>query len=64
MVRGGIDDVRQLVTYYPRMADGALLATLCRFDDFSVVGSYSGPFIPWERRIAHMEISRIQGRDI
>ena len=40
-----------------------ILATLCRFDHIYTSGSYSGPFIPWERRPAYMEILRIQGRD-
>ena len=41
----------------------AHLVTLCRFDDKPEVGSYSGPFIPCERRLDNMEISGIQGRD-
>ena len=41
-----------------------ILATLCRFDSFMDGRSYPGPFIPWERRLAYMEIREIQGRDI
>ena len=37
--------------------------TLCRFDDKPWYGSYSGPFIPCQRRLADMEILGIQGRD-
>ena len=39
-----------------------ILATLCRFDSKYRAGSYSGPFIPCERRLANMEIWEIQGR--
>ena len=39
-----------------------ILATLCRFDSKHACRSYSGPFIPCERRLAYMEILRIQGR--
>ena len=41
-----------------------ILVTLCRFDHKLVSRSYSGPFIPSERRHGQMEILRIQGRDI
>ena len=40
-----------------------LLATLCRFDHKPAGRSYLGPFIPCQRRLAIMEILRIQGRD-
>ena len=40
-----------------------ILATLCSFDDKYRLGSKPGPFIPWERRLAYIGISGIQGRD-
>ena len=54
VVRGGID--RQRVVHIP--------VTLCRFDSKPASGSKPGPFIPSERRLAYIEISGIQGRDI
>ena len=36
--------------------------TLCRFDDKYRLEAYTGPFIPWERRLARTEIPGIQGR--
>ena len=41
---------------------GTLLATLCRFDHKPKGTLKTGPFIPWQRRLAIMEILRIQGR--
>ena len=52
-VRGGIVTV-------PRVY---ITVTLCRFDSKLASGSKPGPFIPWQRRLANMEIWRIQGRD-
>ena len=60
-VRGGIDPcgsgdrARDPLTR-------ALLATLCRFDDKLGPKPLLGPFIPWERRLAKVEILEIQGR--
>ena len=42
---------------------GDILATLCRFDSKHAPRSKLGPFIPWERRLAIIEILEIQGRD-
>ena len=41
-----------------------LLVTLCRFDDKPWPEPLLGPFIPCERRLATMEISVFQGRDL
>ena len=41
-----------------------ILVTLCRFDTIYLGDALLGPFIPWERRLAIMEIWEIQGRDI
>ena len=62
-VRGGI--VRAAaVTVPPGILNlVSLLATLCRFDHNYPPGSYSGPFIPCERRRGYIEILEIQGRD-
>ena len=61
----GVLTVRQLVTVHPGILNrGTLLATLCRFDDKLSLKPLLGPFIPWERRLAELEILEIQGRDI
>ena len=48
----------------PATPDVHFLVTLRRFDDKPAPRSYSGPFIPCERRLRDMEIPGIQGRDI
>ena len=45
-------------------ADVYITVTLCRFDDKPWGRPQMGPFIPCERRLAHMENMEIQGRDI
>ena len=40
----------------PPRTTGVLLVTLCRFDHKLWVTLYLGPFIPWERRLAQVEI--------
>ena len=40
-----------------------ILPTLCCFDDKYSRRPKTGPFIPCQRRLANMEILRIQGRD-
>ena len=42
----------------------ALLATLCRFDHIYRPKANTGPFIPWERRLAQTGFMEIQGRDL
>ena len=46
----------------PRHRFRYILVTLCRFDHKPELGSYLGPFIPCERRLAQMRILEIQGR--
>ena len=41
-----------------------ILVTLRRFDSKPSSKAKTGPFIPCERRLASLEISGIQGRDI
>ena len=59
-VLGGID--RAAAVGRPRAPNYGILVTLCRFDDKLGLVAYLGPFIPCERRLAHMEIPGIQGR--
>ena len=40
-----------------------ILVTLCRFDSFRGLGSFLGPFIPCERRLAILGNLEIQGRE-
>ena len=58
-VRGGID--RPLRVHVTGVH---IWATLCRFDEFEHLGSYSGPFIPCERRLSISGILEIQGRGL
>ena len=58
--RGGID--RAAAGNRPQASVCAHLVTLRRFDDKTMGRSKSGPFIPWERRLADMRILEIQGR--
>ena len=58
-VRGGMSTV----PVHPSTPDMHILVTLRRFDHKYCRRSYSGPFIPWERRLPIMEILEIQGHD-
>ena len=64
MVQRGYCTVRQLVTVHRGTVISDILVALCRFDEFILLRSYLGPFIPCERRLADMGILRNQGRDI